>query len=76
MLNSVVKIYPSEANFLLVEFNDADNTYQALVDKKIIVRNRAKVVPNCIRITVGSPFENGQLIDELIRIENEKSVVY
>lgn len=75
-LQSVIKIYPSEANFLLVEFADADKTYQALVDRKIIVRNRAKVVNNCIRITVGTPVENSQLINELKQMDNEKSTVY
>lgn len=64
-LKTVVKIYPSDANFLLVEFKDANATYQQLVDRKIIVRNRNSVVNNCIRITVGTPEENTLLINEL-----------
>lgn len=75
-LQSVVKIYPSEANFLLVEFCDAKEVYQQLVDRKIIVRNRNSAVKNCIRITIGSPEENELLIKELKQIENEKSIVY
>ena len=75
-LNTVIKVYPSEANFLLVEFNDADFMYKALVERKVIVRNRSNVVENCIRITVGSPIENNQLINEIKLIENEKSTVY
>lgn len=75
-LDSVVKIYPTDANFLLVEFKNADNTYEALIKRKLIVRNRAKVVKNCIRISVGTPVENSRLIAELKQIENEKSIVY
>ena len=75
-LNSVIKIYPTDANFLLVEFYNADDIYEELIKRKIIVRNRAKVVKNCIRISVGTPDENNQLITELKQIENEKSIVY
>lgn len=75
-LKSVKKVYPSDANFLLVEFNDASEIYQKLINKKIVVRNRNTVVNNCIRITVGTRAENNLLINELKQIENEKSTVY
>lgn len=75
-LDAVVKIYPTDANFLLVEFNNADDIYEKLIKRKIIVRNRAKVVNNCIRISIGTPVENNQLITELKQIENEESIVY
>lgn len=68
-LDIVVRIYPSEANFFLVEVKDANLVYQKLVDQKIIVRNRNQVVRNCIRITVGSAYENQQLINALKTIE-------
>ncbi len=61
----VKKIYPSDANFILVEVTDAGNVYNKLVDKKVIVRNRDNLVKNCIRITVGTPDENKKLIKEL-----------
>lgn len=64
-LNIVVRIYPSDANFFLVEVKDANRVYQNLVDQKIIVRNRNQVVRNCIRITVGNGSENQQLITAL-----------
>ena len=64
-LKTVKKIYPSEANFFLVEMVDADQVYNTLVNQKIIVRNRNKVVKNCIRITVGTAEENQQLIQTL-----------
>lgn len=75
-LKSAIKIYPSDANFLLVKFKDANKTYTQLVDRKIIVRNRNSIINNCIRITVGTPEENTLLINELKKLENEKSTVY
>lgn len=64
-LEIVKKIYPSEANFFLVEIKDADQVYNTLVNQKIIVRNRNKVVRNCIRITIGTAEENQLLIQAL-----------
>ncbi|MCB0478692.1 MAG: histidinol-phosphate transaminase [Crocinitomicaceae bacterium] len=71
-LESIKKIYPSDTNFLLVEMEDADQTYTRLVEEKIIVRNRNQQVKNCIRITVGTKNENEVLIKTLKTIENEK----
>jgi histidinol-phosphate aminotransferase len=68
-LEIVVRIYPSDANFFLVEVKDANRVYQNLVNQKIIVRNRNQVVRNCIRITVGSASENQQLINALKTIK-------
>lgn len=64
-LTLVKRIYPSEANFLLVEMEDADQIYSQLVELQIITRNRNKTVDNCIRITVGSEEENRILIEAL-----------
>lgn len=64
-LSFVKHIYPSDANFLLVKMNDAGDVYNYLVMNKVVVRNRESVVPGCIRITVGSPEENAQLIEVL-----------
>ncbi len=61
-LPAVLKIYPSDTNFLLVEVVDADKIYEELVNKQVITRNRNKEVANCLRITVGSPEENQQLL--------------
>jgi len=68
-LTKVSKIYPSDTNFLLVEFEDANRTYDELVDRKVIVRNRNAYVKNCIRITVGSQEENEILINALKELE-------
>ena len=64
-ISCVKKIFPTDANFILVEMTDADKIYNALVSKKVITRNRNSVVKNCIRITVGSPEENKILIKTL-----------
>ena len=64
-LNCIKKIYPSDANFILVEVCDANGIYEFLVSHKIITRNRNSVVRNCIRITVGTAEENKQLIQTL-----------
>jgi histidinol-phosphate aminotransferase len=61
----VVKIYPSDANFLLVQFTNPLEVYNHLSKKGIIVRNRTSAVKDCLRITVGNSFENKTLIDEL-----------
>lgn len=71
------KIHLSDANFLLVEVADANYLYKKLIEKQIIIRNRDKQIPNCVRITVGTKEENKKLITELIRIDNgQKSIIY
>ncbi|MBG0860752.1 MAG: histidinol-phosphate transaminase [Bacteroidales bacterium] len=59
------KVFPSDANFLLVRVKDAGFIYQALVKKGIIVRNRSNLVDNCLRITIGTEYENNKLIGAL-----------
>ena len=58
-------VFPSQANFLLVEVEDADRLYEYLVNKKIIIRNRNNQVPNTVRITVGTADENKRLLNAL-----------
>ena len=64
-LEIVKKIYLTDANFLLVEVDDANKTYQYLIEQKVIIRNRNTQVKNCIRITIGTPEENERLIATL-----------
>jgi histidinol-phosphate aminotransferase len=68
-LKMVKKVWPSDANFLLVKVRDADSIYNYLADNKIIVRNRSSVAENCLRITVGTKRENDMLINALKRKE-------
>ena len=63
----VLKIYPSDANFLLVKFKDASGLYKYFVEQGIVVRDRSNVVlcEGCLRITVGTPLENTKLLESL-----------
>ena len=63
----VVKIYPSDANFILAKTLDGNKIYNYLVEKKIITRNRSNVTlcEGCIRISVGTAEENRRLIEAL-----------
>ncbi|MDY6464707.1 MAG: histidinol dehydrogenase [Bacteroidales bacterium] len=69
-LPCVRKVWPSDANFLLVEFSDADATYAHLLADGIIVRNRSRVplCAGCLRLTVGLPEENDRLLASLQRL--------
>lgn len=60
-------IYPTDSNFFLVRVTDADGIYRYLVERGIIVRNRNRVAlcGNCLRITVGTPQENCELLSAL-----------
>ena len=63
----VEKVYPSDANFLLVQVDDATLRYKQLVKLGIIARNRTTHIlcDNCLRFTVGTPDENKKLINTL-----------
>jgi len=66
-LDHVRKIYPSDANFILVKFTNHKDVLKYLVSEKIVVRNRstAFMCEGCLRITVGSKHENKLLIRKL-----------
>ncbi len=63
----VTKIYPSDANFLLVEMTNARGIYNYLVENGIIVRDRSKIhlCDNCLRITIGTMEEDNVLLEAL-----------
>lgn len=63
----VQKIYPSDANFILVKMKDATAVYNYLREQGIIVRNRSNVIlcDDCLRITVGTPEQDRQLTGTL-----------
>ena len=66
-ISFVKKIYPSDANFILIKVDNANECYNQLVEKGIVIRNRTKddLCENCLRITVGTELENGKLIETL-----------
>jgi histidinol-phosphate aminotransferase len=64
---TVEKVYPSDANFLLVKIKDAHKVYEFLLTKGIVVRDRSnvKLCEDCLRITIGTEKENTVLVDAL-----------
>jgi histidinol-phosphate aminotransferase len=67
----IKKIYPSDANFILLKVSDADRLYQHLLMNRIIVRNRSSepLCENCIRVTIGTQSENEKLLNSLKNYE-------
>lgn len=66
-ITCIKKVYPSDANFILVQTDDANDIYNYLINKGIVVRNRNNIslCLGCLRITVGTAQENKTLIDSL-----------
>ncbi|HEY4935528.1 MAG TPA: histidinol-phosphate transaminase [Puia sp.] len=69
-LSSVMNVYPSEANFLLVKIKDARRVYETLLNKGIVVRDRSSApgCADCLRITVGTKEQNDELLETLCQI--------
>lgn len=67
----VKKIFPTDANFVLVKVDDANLRYQQLLDKGIVVRNRTTQLHcnNCLRFTIGASQENEVLIETMKNID-------
>ena len=63
----VEKIYPTEANFILIKVDDANKRYKELIAKGIVIRNRTTqpLCDNCLRLTIGTEEENTKLIEVL-----------
>ena len=61
----IERVYPSQANFLLVKTADPDRLYGELIAAGVIVRNRTRIAgcEGCLRITVGTPAENGRMLE-------------
>jgi len=64
VLPGVIKVYPSDANFLLVKVEEPRKIYQAMLDKGIVLRDRSNVrlCEGALRITVGTAEENKELL--------------
>jgi histidinol-phosphate aminotransferase len=60
-----VTVFPSEANFFLLRVPDAARTYEALKQQNVLVKNLHPAIPNCLRVTVGTPDENRILLTAL-----------
>lgn len=66
----IEKVYPSDANFLLIKVDDATKRYDTVIKKGIVIRNRTKepLCENCLRITIGTSTENKKLIEILKKL--------
>ena len=66
-INFIKRIYPTDANFILIKVDDSEKRYAQLIEKKVVVRNRSNQpgCENCLRITVGTDEENTKLIQIL-----------
>ncbi len=71
-LPSVRVVHPSDANFLLVQFDDAKSVFEHLIAQQVIVRDRSnvKLCDGCLRISVGTSAENERLITALRQMTN------
>ncbi len=58
-------VYPTDANFILIEVENASKCYAQLTSKGIVVRNRSKLIPNTLRVSIGTESENNLLLNEL-----------
>lgn len=68
-----IKVYPSEANFILFKAKNSKKIYSKLIKKGILVRELSSVIPNALRVTVGTKEENKQLIESLREIVYKSS---
>jgi histidinol-phosphate aminotransferase len=68
----VEKIFPSEANFILIKVDDAKYRYDQFLENGIVVRNRSNqpLCENCLRISIGTKEENKKIIDLLKNAKN------
>ncbi|WP_294263114.1 histidinol-phosphate transaminase [uncultured Chryseobacterium sp.] len=68
-MKCIKKIYPSDANFFLVEFRNAEKVYDLLLENEILTSKRSPKIPGCIRINVGRREENVRLVEMLKTVE-------
>ncbi|BDB55300.1 histidinol-phosphate aminotransferase [Flavobacterium ammoniigenes] len=66
-VNFVSTIYTTEANFILIKVDNANQRYDELIAKGIVIRNRTTqpLCENTLRLTIGTAEENQKLIAAL-----------
>lgn len=75
-LEFVERVFPSDANFLLVRVDDATKRYKQMLERGIVVRNRTTqpLCGNSLRFTIGTEPENRSLLDELTKITKQENL--
>ncbi|MGQ0793415.1 MAG: histidinol-phosphate transaminase [Deltaproteobacteria bacterium] len=59
------EVFPTDANFVLMRVGDADDVFERLAHRGILVRNFHSAggrLANCLRVTIGAPHENDALL--------------
>lgn len=64
-IECIVKVFPTDANFFLIEMKNVEEVYNQMLEAEILTSKRAPAIPDCIRINVGSREENEKLINVL-----------
>lgn len=68
LLPNVRRVFPSEANFVLVEFEEADQVMESLRKQGLIIRDKSKEIEGALRLTIGTPQQNKILLETLKNI--------
>ncbi|WP_370901407.1 histidinol-phosphate transaminase [Chryseobacterium gossypii] len=68
-IDCITKVYPTEANFFLLEFDDVDKVYHELLKEEVLVSKRAPLIPGCIRVSIGNREDNNKLVRILKNIK-------
>ena len=69
----VSKVWPSDANFLLIRVDDAARVMQRCGEEKILLRHFGGDLDDCIRISIGTPEENSQLLRALDMLKEDRN---
>lgn len=69
-LSIVKRVFNSDANFILIEVQNATDIYLQLTSKGIVIRDRSTLIPNALRISIGTKTENSLLLTELKKLES------
>ena len=65
-----LKVYPSDANFVLIKVFDGDLVHKELIKEGVLVRNMSHIpaMDNCLRVSIGKPDENEYFIEKLVKV--------
>lgn len=61
----MINPYPTEANFILFSVREPDKIYEGLIKRGVLIRNMNSVLRGCLRVTVGTPYENRTFLNAL-----------
>ncbi len=70
LIDGILEVYPSQANFVLIKVKDAHQLYGLLLKEEIVVRNRSSqdLCEGCLRLTIGTPNENQKVLKTLQKL--------